>query len=163
MITTPIMLIPRFRIFQQQQQQEEEEQQITMIKPVAPWLTQQLSSSKQQVVVTTTTTTITQPIPYLLSAPLNKSLSVLSVSNNDNDDDADDDDDANDDDDDDWGIFVSFGDADGDEVQHDREYKNNYDCYSPLYNRSHLPVFAEGLWKQCIYTYIHTKYILHVL
>merc|ERR1712238_633744 len=138
--TPPILLTPRCRMFQAEEEEQVEEQQVTMIKPTTPWSTQPLpsSSSKQQVVVPTTTPT-TQPTPSLLSASLNKALSVLSVSNDDDDDDDDDIDDN-----DDWGIFVSFG----DDEEHDRDSNNNYDCYSPLNNRSYLPLFAEDLWKQ---------------
>mmetsp|Transcript_35154 Transcript_35154/g.35674 ORF Transcript_35154/g.35674 Transcript_35154/m.35674 type:complete len:330 (+) Transcript_35154:142-1131(+) len=140
MMTPKILLTPRVRMFHEEEQEEEEEQQqVTMIKPAAPWSTQPTQpsvSSEQQIVVTTTTTA--QPTPSLLSASLNKALSVLSVSNDD-----DDDTDDKDDDDDDWGIFVSFG-----EEEHDRESNNNYDCYSPLNNHSYLPVFGEGLWIQ---------------
>jgi len=140
-ITIPtIMLAPRFRMFHEDIEEQEQQEQVTMIKPAAPWSTQLpslSSSSSKQVVVPTTTTT--QPTPSLLSASLNKALSVLSVSNDDDDDDTDDDDN----DEDDWGIFVSFG-----EEEHDRESNNNYDCYSPLNNHSSLPAFAEGLWIQ---------------
>jgi len=137
MITTPMLLTPRVRMFHEEEQEEAEEQeQVTMIKPAAPWSTQQ--------VVAVVPTTITQPTPSLLSASLNKALSVLSVSSNDHDDDDGD----NDEDDDDWGIFVSIDDTDDDE-EHDRKDSNNYDWYSPLDNRSYLPVsFAESLWNQ---------------
>jgi len=141
-MTPTIMLAPRFRMFHEDVEEQEQQEQVTMIKPAAPWSTQlpSLSSSSKQVVVPTTT--ITQPIPSLLSASLNKALSVLAVSssNDDNDDD---------DNDNDWGIFVSFGDEE-DEKEHycEREYNNNHDFYSPLSNRSYLPVFAEGLWIQ---------------
>eukprot|EP00751_Fragilariopsis_kerguelensis_P044658 CAMPEP_0170993026 /NCGR_PEP_ID=MMETSP0736-20130129/10090_1 /TAXON_ID=186038 /ORGANISM="Fragilariopsis kerguelensis, Strain L26-C5" /LENGTH=408 /DNA_ID=CAMNT_0011418589 /DNA_START=172 /DNA_END=1398 /DNA_ORIENTATION=+ len=144
-ITIPtIMLAPRFRMFHEDIEEQEQQEQVTMIKPAAPWSTQLpslSSSSSKQVVVPTTTTT--QPTPSLLSASLNKALSVLAVSSRNDDDDNEDDNDN------DWGIFVSFGD-DEDEKEHDheRECNNNYDCYSPLNNRSYLPVFAEGLWIQ---------------
>jgi len=136
-MTKPILLTPRFRMFQEDEVEDEQHQQhVTMIKPAAPWSTQQ--------VVAVVPTTITQPTPSLLSASLNKALSVLSVSSNDHDDDDGD----NDEDDDDWGIFVSIDDTDDDE-EHDRKDSNNYDWYSPLDNRSYLPVsFAESLWNQ---------------
>jgi len=140
-LTPTIMLKPRIRMFQEEEEQQE--QQVTMIKPAAPWSTTQPSSSSfQQKDVTeeveVTTTTTTKPTPFALSASLNKALSVLSVNSND-------DDDAQDDDGDDWGVFVSFGEDDND---HEYNNNNNYDCYSPLDNRSYLPVFTEGHWKQ---------------